>query len=262
MQPPIANYVEPREKLRELATPDCKFRVIFLEGGAHYGKTFLLERLKSEASVKVILTPLDKRRAVPTPLQLLSEIATFVGWKHFPKYDQAMDSNKRPVQANISHVSVQGSYVNVEAVAQESEDDRLLTAIRVTGEFFEDLRTLPEDLRPLILAFDGYDANMSLIDRWFDSILVQGLCDIDHVRLIVGGRSVPLASVKQRIPGGRFVEVPLNGVVDVREWMQIVLTLNCRLPDEDEKSRVGYLRGVVAAFRGAPGLIVAHLKSL
>jgi hypothetical protein len=44
--------------------------------------------------------------------------------------------------------------------------------------------------------------------------------------------------------------------------MQIVLTLNCRLPDEDEKSRVGYLRGVVAAFRGAPGLIVAHLKSL
>lgn len=258
----IANYVEPRGKLRALAAPDCPFSAVFVEGGEHYGKTFLLECFKSEVSARVILVALDKRRVVPAPRELLAEIATLLGWQHFPSFDGAMQAQQRPIQASVSNVSVEGSYVNVQAIAQESEDDRLLAAIRLTGAFLEDLRALPEMLRPLILAFDGYDASASLIDRWFDRVLVEGLCGIEHARLIVCGRQVPSTTVKRRTPAGRFIEVPLKGVADEQEWMQIIAALKCHLPGDDEGSRAGYLRGIVAAFNGAPGLIVAHLRTL
>ncbi|WP_224609379.1 hypothetical protein [Mesorhizobium sp. ESP-6-4] len=248
--------------MRALAAPDCPFHAIFLEGGEHYGKTFLLQWLKTELTTRVVLIPIDKRRVVPAPLQLLSEIATHLGWQHFPGFDRAMRTQQRPIQANVSNVSVEGSYVNVQAIAQESEDDRLLAAIRLTGAFLDDLRALPDTLRPLILAFDGYDASTSLIDRWFDGVLVEGLCDIEHARLIVCGRQVPSTSMKLRTPAERFIEVPLTGVADEQEWMQIIASLKCRLPGDDDVSRAGYLRGIVAAFKGAPGLILAHLKAL
>jgi hypothetical protein len=258
----IANYHEPRSKLRALAAPDCPVRAAFLEGDAHYGKTFLLEILQSEVSIRVLLIALDKRRAVPTPLELLAQIVTQLGRQYFTTFNREMVAQQRPIHANVSNISVEGSYVNVQANAQENEDDRLVTAIQVTAAFLDDLRLLPTTLRPLILAFDGYDSSMVLIDRWFDTVLVRGLCDIEHVRLIVCGRQVPPMTVKRHPPAERCIEVPLTGIADEQEWVDIIAALRCRIPGEDENSRNGYLRGIVAAFRGAPGLIVAHLKSL
>jgi hypothetical protein len=245
---------------RDLAEPDCPLRAVFLEGGPQYGKTFLLECLKSEVKIRIILVALDKRKDVPTPIQLLSEIVTPIGWEHFPTFSQAMKEQQPHLHATISNVSVEGSYVNVLANTQENENDRLISAIHVTAGFLNDLRKAL--IQPLILAFDGYDANMSLIDRWFDSILVQGLCGIEHLRLIVCGREVPTNTVKRRGPAGRFVELLLEGIPDAGEWSQIIAALNCRIPGDDDKNRSFYLRGMVDAFKGAPGHIVTHLKTL
>jgi hypothetical protein len=257
----IANYHEPRGRLRALAAPNCPLRAAFLEGGPHYGKTFLLECLKSEVSIQVVLISLDKRRDVPAPLQLMAEITTLLGRQHFPRFVSAIQAQQRPIHADVRNVSIEGSYINVQAFAQESEDDRLLSATLVTADFLDDLRTVPEMLRPLILAFDGYDASMSLIDRWFDRVLVGPLCEIEHVRLIVCGRKVPL-SVKQRSPAGRCIEVPLTGIVDEQEWVNIIAALKWHIPEDDDERRAAHLRGVVGAYGGAPGLILAYLKTL
>jgi hypothetical protein len=259
----IANYHEPRQKIRALADSDCPLRAVFLEGGQHYGKSYLLKSLRSELETKLIVVELDKRRTIPTPVEILNEIGTVLGWQHFQRFDAAVrELRRQPVQAIIRDVTVAGSYNKIEAIAQENEDDRLILAIQLTRSFLQDLGALPSKLRPLILAFDGYDPAMSLLDRWFDRSLMHGLCQIDHVRIIVCGREVPSITVKERTPAGRRIDVALSGVMDEAEWMSIVVALKRQLPGDAVAVQTGYLRGVIAAFRGAPGLIMAHINSL
>jgi hypothetical protein len=260
---PIANYQHPRERLRALTDNDCPVRVVFLEGAQHTGKTYLLESLKLEFTTKLVVVPLDKRRTIPTPLEILSEISFVLGSQHFQTFVRAArELQQRPVQAIASDLTVIGSYNRIEPVAQETEDDRLFHAIQFTRSFLDDLQKIPNELKPLVLAFDGYDSAMSLVDRWFDRALMPGLCQIDHVRLIVCGREVPENTVKWRAPVGRRLELVLMGVTDEREWMPIIAALKRRIPGEAVDAQTWYMRGVIAGCNGAPGLIMAHIAAL
>jgi hypothetical protein len=261
----IANYQEPRETIRGLARPDCPHRAAFLEGGQNYGKSHLLKYLKPELAqaAKFVVIELDKRRSVPTPMEILTEVGDSLGWQNFPRLDEAKSEFelRRPLQATVSNVHAEGSFINIQAIAQESEDDRYLLATRLTRYFLEDLKVLDQSLKPLILAFDGYDdSTMSLIDRWFDRNLVPRLCELDHVRLIVCGRAVPHTTVKARVSPGRSIDVTLEGVRDLQEWMPIIAALKRRIPGNATNEQVGFLKGLIQAHKGAPGLIMTEIQ--
>jgi hypothetical protein len=259
----IANYTDPQEKLRGLLSQDCATRAIFIEGEKNFGKSYLLKVVKNNLKERshFVIVELDKRRSAPSPIEILTEIVDRLGWKIFPRLDAIKHEleGRRPIQATVANVSITGSYNNVQAIAQESEDDRLLLAMRVTREFLEDLRGLPSENLPLILAFDGYDPDLSLIDRWFDRSLIPGLSDIPHVRSIVCGRKVPETTVKSRTPPGCGVEIILKGVKDPEEWFPIISAMRRRIPGDAVLEKRGYLRGLIAAHKGAPGLIMTEI---
>ena len=265
MEPLFANYNEPRDRIRGLADSACPLRAVFLEGGEHYGKSYLLACLKPELvpPAHMVIVDLDKRRSVPTPIEILTQVGESLGWRYFPNLEAEVErelQRKRSINATVSNVTITGSYNKVEANAQENEGDRLLAAIWVTRGFLDDLRALPVELRPLILAFDGYAPSMSLIDGWFDRSLVSGLCEIDHVRLIVCGREVPQTTVKARTAPARAIEVPLTGVTELDDWLPIVAALKRRIPGEAASEQSGFMRGVIRAHRGAPGLIMREIR--
>jgi hypothetical protein len=260
----IANYHEPQQQIRGLADPNCAVRAVFLEGGPSYGKSYILECLKPQLApqTQFVVIELDKRRSAPTPVEILTEIGDCLGWDHCSCLDAAklQIEQNRPILATVANATIHGSYNNIQSIAQESEDDHLLSAMRVTTAFLRDLRQFPPHLRPVILAFDGYDADMSLIDRWFDRSLVPGLCKIDHVRLIVCGREVPHTTVKARAGPAQAIEIPLKGVPDERDWMPIISALKRRIPGNASNEQSWYLRGLIRAHRGVPGLIMTEIK--
>jgi hypothetical protein len=261
----IANYVGPRQQICDLTRSNCELRAAFIEGGENFGKSHLLASL-TPAIVppeRFCIINLDKRRDVPTPMVVLTEIVGTIGWSYFPKFDAAQREiqNAQRNTATVSNVTIHGSYNNVQAIAQESEEDRLIIAMRATDAFASDLGLLPNNLHPLVLAFDGYDAATSLIDRWFDRSLVPRLCEVAHLRLIVSGRTVPHTTVKARTRAAPFVELLLTGVNDEKEWLPIVTALKRRIPGEGVE-QIGFLRGIIAAFKGAPGAIMPIILSL
>jgi hypothetical protein len=259
----IANYTDPQEKLRALLSCNCAARAVFIEGGPSFGKSHLLKLLRvgSQEQQNLVVVELDKRRSVPAPVEVLSEIGDRLGWYFFPRLDVTIREleARRPPQASVSNVTIKGSYNQVQAIAQESEDDRLLTAMRATRDFLADLQHMPEKTLPLILAFDGYDADASLIDRWFDRSLIPGLSAIESVRTVVCGRVIPETTVKGRVPLGRSVEITLKGVADPEEWLPVIAALKRRIPGNTPAEKVWFMRGIIKAHKAAPGLILTEI---
>lgn len=258
----IANYHQQRQQIGGLAQADCPIRAVLVEGGPDYGKSHLLHCVAPElkANAKVVVVELDKRRIPPEPLEIMQEIAGDLGFDHFPRLDtEIRQVQRRPLQANICGVTVAGTSNTVQAVAEETETDRLVTAVQVTKGFLADLANLPDGLKPLILAFDGYDESMSLIDRWFDNPLILGLGRLDHVRLIICGRVLPPRTVKARVAAPKL-EIALAGVTDEQDWLPVIAALKRRIPGEEAPVRIGYLRGLIHAHRGAPGRIMTEIK--
>lgn len=257
----LANYTVPRAKIRALMDPACPTRVIFLEGEENIGKSYLLSTLRPEIAPVARLAIIDllKRRGIPTPLEILTEMAATIGSERFPKLLQALqDVTRRSITASVSGVSIQGSYNRVEAVAQESDDDRFLAALVPTTAFLEDLRSLPTDLQPLLVAFDGYDGASPLVDKWFHAVLVPGLCAISHIRLIVSARVIPRERIKQRVSTDVTLDVQLSGVNDVQEWLPIIASLKRRVPGTDVE-QAAFLLGVIRALKGCPGGIMPFI---
>jgi hypothetical protein len=261
----IANYTKPRAQIRELAEHACATRVIFLEGCENIGKSYLLTSTRPEVKPvkRMVIVDLAKRRGVPTPIEILTEISQSVGANQFTRFEAAATEivSRRPIVATLSNVSINGSYNNVQATAQESDDDRLLVAIRATTAFLEDLAAVANELRPLILAFDGYDEASPLVDKWFDICLLPRLCEIDHLRLIVSAREVPKDTIKKRA-GNAAINILLSGVLDEKEWLPIVTVLKRRVPGAENGGPLLYLQGVVQALEGRPGAIMPHLLKL
>jgi hypothetical protein len=261
----IANYTQPRAAIRRLADRNCVTRIALLEGRENIGKSHLLACLKAEIDPpgRLIIIDLNKRRSVPTPIEILTEIAVALGWDKCTLFDAELDrvKSKRPLQATINHVTINGSYNNVEAVAQDSDEDRLIVALRATEALLNDLTGLGDHQWPLIIALDGFDAVTSLVEKWFDFCLPR-LCEMHQLRLVVSARKVPKEIVERRAIGVPAIEVLLSGVTDEQEWMSLVTQLKRRVPGGAGAEQIGFLRGVVQALNGTPGGIMPFLLTL
>ena len=262
----IANYHEPREKIRHLARPDCPIRVLFLEGGENYGKTYLLQCTSDDwkPHAKFVVVELDRRRDVPTPLEILVEISTTLGADNFPHLGAEVSRvQQRSLVANASGNTISGTNIRIEALAQESDADRLITSMQLTAAFVKDLKALSEAIGSLIVVFDGFDATtMTLVDRWFDRSLIRSLAEIDFVRLVVCGRQLPTTTVKARAAPATTLELSLRGVSEENEWLPIIAALKRRIPGNADDERAAFLRGLIFAHDGAPGLIMRRIKML
>jgi hypothetical protein len=262
----IANYHEPRQKIRHLAMPDCPVRVLFLEGGENYGKTYLLQCTSDEWKpyAKFVVVELDRRRDVPTPLEILVQISTTLGPKSFPRLQAEVHRvQQRRLEANANGNTISGTNIKIEVLAQESPSDRLITSMLLTAAFVEDLKALSPPIASLIVVFDGYDAQtMTLIDDWFDRSLIRSLAELDFVRLVVCGRQLPTTTVKSRAVPATALEVCLNGVNEEKEWLPVIAALKRRIPGDADADRANFLRGLIFAHGGAPGLIMQRIKML
>ncbi|MGJ4993900.1 hypothetical protein ACQR0Z_05795 [Bradyrhizobium sp. HKCCYLS3077] len=264
--PIIANYQEPRQKIRELANPECPLRVLFLEGGENYGKSYLIQCVSPEwrAHSKFVVVELDKRRDIPSPLEILVEISSALGPENFPHLEaEVRRAQQRRLQANANNNTISGTNIRVEVLAQETDDDRLITSIQLTSAFAKDLENLRDVLGALILVFDGYDHRlMNLVDRWFDRSLIRTLSNISYVRLIVCGRDLPMTTVKARAAPDTSFQLSLAGVTEEGDWLPVVAALRRRLPGEAIEEKKAFLNGLIFAHEGAPGLIMRRIKML
>jgi hypothetical protein len=259
----IANYEQPRKRIEELALADSACRAIFIEGGKDLGKTHLLDFVRETCGINFIVVSLGKQRATPSPKLVLDEIAQELGWARFPRLRGAMRGRSlRPIQASINDVTILGSHNSIEAIAQETEEDRLIEALELTEHLIEDLRVVTCEIRPLIIAFDHYDEATSLIDGWFSRSLVSSLCRLDHIRLIVCGRDVSRTSLKGKIPGARFLELGLEGVRNAEHWLPVVQYEGLTIPFTTYEEKIAFLTAVVEINEGVPGLIMSQLRWL
>ena len=257
----VANYTVPRAQIRALTVAACPTRVVFLEGEENIGKSYLLTTLRPEITpaARLAIVDLEKRRGVATPLEILTEMAATIGSERFPKLRQALlEVARRPIAATVSGVSIKGSYNNVQAIAEESDDDRLLAAWVPTTAFLTDLLSLTDDMQPLVVAFDGYDGASPLVDKWFHLYLAPGLCEIAHIRLVVSARVAPRESLKQRVSTIATLDVKLSGVNDEQEWLPIIVSLKRRVPGSAPE-QAAFLRGVIRALNGRPGGILPFI---
>src|SRR5208283_1481516 len=147
----------------------CLVRAAFIEGGENFGKSYLLACVLPEVTspARMVIIDLAKNRAKLNPIDILLYIASRIDVCYFPELDAAVKdiASRQPVSATVSNVTVNGSYNNIQAIAQDNEEDRLYVAIKITESFLEDLRKITNHFQPIIIAIDGYEAASTLIDR-------------------------------------------------------------------------------------------------
>jgi hypothetical protein len=177
-------------QLLESAAP---FRILRLLGEAKMGKTHLLTKvfriLAEQYAVRCAV--LDLRNPQQDILSHLHNARSQIGYSHFSAFDQAYADRIKPQQIQMKTIRAIFTIITIIARSpnRDTDTDQLLYLTRC---FVDDLRRLKDQM--VVLIFDQVDDATPATQMWLMNTLLVQLQELDHVRVVVGGRTVPDAS--------------------------------------------------------------------
>ncbi|MEE7492279.1 hypothetical protein [Methylobacterium oryzae] len=261
----VADYHADRAALDAFARASCANRAFFLDGSPGMGKSYILEWLCGvlPAAHRVALVELDRPQGGQSPQLILCEITDQVGRDRFPRFLQvehreAEGRRSRNAVAIVRDVHIEGDGNFVTASTAETPRDKELVTRDLTNALLDDLRQMSVPAgHTVVVALDGYHDLDEAIHRWLVAVLVPGLARVDHVRVIVSGRTALQPNAKRRI--GTTHTSTLGGVTEVEEWERVLDAEGRFAPAEHTGS---YLKAMIDYFEGAPNDIMRWMMSL
>ena len=176
------------------ADEERQFRVMYLIGAAHMGKSHLLTKVFpafAEYEYKAQYVVFDIRRnPVDSVSDILNMISKQLGAEHCNNYHKA-------IQEMTSHSKGTGNLTHVLTdFASFSTSNALLNDIhireeRLTTQILLDLSTLND--KPLVLFFDTVNQASDQMQLWLIKTFLTKLSLLPHVRIVVAGRTLPAA---------------------------------------------------------------------
>lgn len=243
------NYQETLDLFHEFMGADSPFRVLRLLGDAKMGKSHLLTKVFPVLAKQVyqarcaIIDLRGRTQGVPDFLHLAcSQFGSDVLFRTY--YAAHRELLNRP-RVELNRVQAFFSLFNVSA--KVNVDDSREVVRHLTRHFITDLSNLDDDVL-MLLIFDTVDGATEATQNWLMDTLLVGLASLDHLRVIVGGRSVPEASGSYAV---RCCSHELLPVEEEEEYIGFCRRIGAELEEQsirDFARAFGYKPGLFADF--------------
>lgn len=213
IQKPIANYVAEETLFREMVAGDTKAHILLFQGESGSGKSHLIEHCVNSVpdTPSVLLKLQSGGELVPT---LFTSMGTQCGWDKLPLFTGMVAKLlEQPGQENdpLWQVSM---HRHLRQIGRLSDlESRFARYQLLSDAWFADAQQFDT---PLLLALDTYEKSSSLFDRWFSEEFLYGVANSGHMRVLVGGQTVPTLQEAWRFSASLQ---ELKGIHDAQEWL-------------------------------------------
>lgn len=247
---PLANRKTEIELFRAMLQNTTDTRILLIQAASGKGKTNLLESFARECEGVCLIT-LNCKNAEKGISEVFSVFRQELGAEAFPQFNATYTRLRSAV--NIAG-NIAGGDINVgisSLLNVENEQTRQFNLAQLEEAFFEDLRVACRTL--IVVIFDTFEAAPSDLQRWLGGGFLRNAVRLDHLRVVIGGQSVPEGGVEkwERV----CVRRTLDDILDVDEWMEYVHARQWKF------DRL-YIHGIVDALHGFPRNVVITLEAV
>lgn len=198
---------------RSLMSPASQKRILFLEGESRMGKSHLLYKVfpslvREQLHTRTAL--LDLRNPLQTIPDILNSACSQLGSDYCNEFLAASKTLMKPQSITIENVQAFFSHITIRVKDRmDVTDDR---DVLLTSAFVRDLST--HDDIPFLLLFDDLEQASETQQSWLMDVLLPQLSMLNHVRVVIAGRSIPQVPASYMAWSTLYRLLPINNVQD------------------------------------------------
>ncbi len=255
MTVPLADYRTHVRSFADLCKPTCDANILFFSGGEGSGKTTLVKACLEQIPPGVTCVSINLRSSANTIPVIFRFVGYRLGWDGMPCFANQVAGMQRPPEIKVDQNWLIGiaNHIDVALCDQDPADREDRRAI-LTDAWCNDLRCYP---RPLLIAFDTYDAATPEVRDWIAGPFLARAAGLANLRVLIAGVQVPDS---HNIDWGNWcVHNRLYGVPEAKEWFPIVEAMGRYIPFDPPLT---WLAGVCHALKGVPKDIMQVIEGL
>lgn len=236
-------------RFHELMTPNSSYRIIRVFGESKSGKSHFLTKVFPHLAYRVYscnCAVIDLRNPTQSVLDVLHITCGLLGTEAtFPSFNSAYQAWLS--QPNIEVKSLSSWFSSISIRARDESREYKKINQHLTAKFVTDLRNISDKL--LLLIFDTVDQADESIQGWLMGTLLVSITNLEHVRVVVAGRTVPEAYGSYAALARDF---ELSPVVDIDEYIAFCSRIGVRLSDQS-------IRDIAHALDYMPGFFAERI---
>ena len=216
------------EIFQRLISPDSQVRFLFLEGESRMGKSHLLYKVFRSLAREQLHTRtalLDLRNPLQTIPDILYSACSQLGSDYCNQFLAESKTLMKPQSIRIEKAQALFSHIDIQIKeGREYADNRV---VLLTSAFMSDLST-HNDILSLLL-FDDFDQASNTQQSWLMDVLLPLLSVLNHVRVVIAGRSIPPVPARFAVSSTVYRLLPIN---DLQFYIDYCQKQNISLADE------------------------------
>ena len=251
MQYETINCEDALNCFHQLMKDDGECRVLQLSGDAKMGKSHFLAKIfpaiaQRDYSAKYAV--LDLRNKAQSIVELLHTAYGLLGdISSFPTYHSTYQNWLSRSKVEVQGLQAVLSKINISSNNTADEASRILPEI--TRCFVNDLKLLNH--QQVLLIIDSVDIATINTQTWLTDMLIVQLIKLDHVRVVIGGRTISEPSAGYAAVCRNY---KLHPVQDVHAYIHYCQKINAQLTEQS-------IRDFAKAFDYKPGMFAEIVLS-
>jgi hypothetical protein len=237
------------ELFHELMQPKGEFRVLRLLGTAKSGKShFITKIFPALAQHEYHARPaiFDLRNSALDIIDVLHNAHDWFGGDDiFPNYCAAYQEWINHSKVNVADAKAILSYIQIKGEREPDESRKMIRIL--ASQFVKDIKNIVD--APLVFLFDAVNEASEPTCTWLIETVLAQLAQVPHVRIVIGGRTLPEA------PGGytaRCMSYELLPVEDEEAYIDFCRQIGAQLVEQS-------IRDIARLFEYSPGMFVDYV---
>lgn len=235
---PIADRKPELEFFRDMLTGKTDAHILLVQAASGWGKSDLLECFAHECVDGVCLVSLNLKGAEKGIAEVFSVFRQELGADALPRFNAALARLSSGV--TVANNTALAGKMDISVALNVDEQTRKFNLEQLEDAFFEDLRAVRENV---VVIFDTFEKAPPDLQNWLGSAFLRHMVRLSHVRVVIGGQSVPERSIEKWEAVCERRE--LRAIDDVEAWFEFAREMKWTF----DRSAV---QAIVMAFEGFP----------
>ena len=249
IQKSIANYTQEQTLFRQLVESDTEPNILLFQGESGSGKSYLISHCLN--TIPDTPSVLMKCQSGDVSISaLFTIIGNRFGWDQLPNFTHIVATFQEQSDKVNDPMWQMGMREHLSEIEKISDiESRISRYNLLTNALLIDIKQLG---KPFVLAIDAYEKTPTLFNRWFAQKFLVGVTQINQMRVLVGGQTVPELREEWSFCA-QFKE--LTGIDKENEWLAWAESIGRSAPSREA------MEWVIKSLKGNPSQIVEVIKT-